>query len=83
MSVAVAVVTILLDNGNAEPAGDIEVTVSLSGELQGVPFTVSASKIVTVLDTPSFRMLSGTLSCRRRTLALSGSLPGWTNLALP
>lgn len=55
-------VTILLDNGAAEPAGDIEVTVSLSGEAGGTPFSVSASKMVTVLDNPTSRGMSGTLS---------------------
>ncbi len=50
-------VSLTLDNGAAEPAGEIQVTVNVGG--------VSASKIVTVLDADSsglFTPLSGALS---------------------
>ncbi len=58
----VGCVTITLDNGAAEPAGDIEVTVSVSGAVDGVPYNLSASKVVTVLADPTLRTMSGTLS---------------------
>lgn len=58
----VGCVTITLDNGAAEPAGDIEVTVSVSGAVDGVPYSLSASKLVTVLANPTLRTMSGTLS---------------------
>lgn len=58
----VGCVTITLDNGATEPAGDIEVTVSVNGVVDGVPYSLSASKVVTVLANPTLRTLSGTLS---------------------
>ncbi len=58
----VGCVTITLDDGAAVPAGDIEVAVSVSGSAGGVPYSLLASKVVTVLDNPTMRTISGTLT---------------------
>jgi len=47
-------VSFTLDNGAAEPAGDIRVTVTLG--------SLTASKIVTVVSAPTYRTMSGTLT---------------------
>ncbi len=47
-------VSITLDNGPCEPPGDIEVTVTVLG--------AAASRVVTVLDSPAERIVSGSLS---------------------
>jgi len=47
-------VSITLDDGACEPSGDIEVTVSVLG--------LTSSKIVTVLEDPTMRTLSGNIS---------------------
>jgi hypothetical protein len=58
----VASVTLTLDNGAEEPAGSLEFRVNVGGFVDGKVFNVADAKVITVLDNPPMKNISGLLT---------------------